>query len=170
MEQKSAQTYSWWTSAGFVQAPASAPYAQLEATAKPGADWGALLRDAGYRHTADFGGETTPISSKIWTHQDRHLLVEIWNEYESLSMFFVANTDAAAFFATWYPVFLAQAAIVIHAEALSQIATTLVAFVRHGHGEDVIDRWGEQTLDNVREREQIRSAERVRKQQRAAGE
>jgi hypothetical protein len=77
-------------------------------------------------------------------------LVEIRDFSLCYVRIFVTAAEKDDFFAKWYLDFLSRAAAINQTRTLDQIARTSTAFVRHGTGEDTIDREGEQTLDDVR--------------------
>jgi hypothetical protein len=115
----------------------------------PGTDAEELLKKAGYESTQlglgyVFQSETDPLSLVAYDHRaEKHSMVSIWNGYGELSCFFVDRQHRDAFFAIWYVQFLRDAALANYLRELPQITNTLIAFVRYGHGERVIDEYDE---------------------------
>jgi hypothetical protein len=136
---------TWWTPTGWSRSPEPEAYANMTGTG----DWEDLLKAAGYKYHANYGGEFSEISVQIYYHASwDHLLVDLSNQNGGLASFFVASEHIGAFFATWYVQFLRDAAAPAILKSLEQIAETLTAFVRYGHGEDTIDEYGEMDYDD----------------------
>lgn len=91
------------------------------------------------------------MTAKAWIHSgDKHLFVELWNIDSGQGSFFVTSEDTSAFMATWWLDFLYKQSIAVISTQMQRIAKTLVAFVRHDHGEHVIDENGEMSYDDRR--------------------
>ena len=86
-----------------------------------------------------------------------------------VSLFFVAAEDQPEFFSTWYIGFIRDAAVTNHQCHLETIAKTLTAFVRHGHGEETIDEFGESSLDDDKRRWEKLECERQQAKKKAGG-
>jgi hypothetical protein len=160
---------TWWTPQGFVIQDAPAAY--LATQEQPDGDWRKILASAGYaRLTSIANEEFDLLKIYVYSHSATgHLFVEIWNEYECLSHFFVTQQFENVFFATWYLEFVRTIAQIEQAKQIKAIAKSLTAFVRYGHGVDTIDEYGEQSYDDdVRARE-LKAAWRARKAARQDG-
>jgi hypothetical protein len=148
---------TWWKAGDFLLAPAPCAYSSLPAGNIP--NWPSALKNAGYTNFAHYGDEFDPLSVKVWRYQpENHLLVEIWNESNGLSLFFVAAPDSDMFFATWYVSFVRDATVARQRDVFDRIAKILIAFVRHGHGPDTIDEYGDESLDEYEHRREREKA------------
>jgi hypothetical protein len=133
---------TWWTVEGFSKAAKPEVFSTLPKTGVVDE----ILKAAGYKCGLRYGGEFDALQLEIYRHKiERHLLVYINNEDGGLAFFFVSLDDTAAFFATWYPQFLTNASLVAQRDKLERIATTLTAFVRHGHGLETIEEYGDRS-------------------------
>jgi hypothetical protein len=124
----------------------------------PSGDWLEILAAAGYEDQADAGEQfETAFELEAWRFAPKdgdpdpeHYMVQVGDWTMILTQFFVAVTDADAFFATWWMDAVARSNAGRVAEMSSRVAKALVAFVRHGHGEATIDEYGDTTLDDTR--------------------
>ena len=146
---------TWWTPQGFTTGEPPAAYAELRGSRRE-------PKEVGYELIIQPRDEFSDLQVMIYTHKD-HLHVQVWNHDCALSEFFVARSDEDLFFATWYVEFRRSAAQVNQAECLERIARTLTAFVRHGHGEDTIDEFGEESRDDENRRVRLWEAKQARK-------
>lgn len=145
-------TRSWWSPAGWTQAPGPGPFEGTLYSDVPddGSDWDTELRRAGYMREGGMVPDESEISSAgyiaVYRHTD-HLAVETSDLNGQTALFFVAGKDIAAFRTTLLPPMVQAAATAWMAEEMRLIRRTFVAFVRHGHGESTVDEDGTQDRD-----------------------
>jgi hypothetical protein len=145
---------SWWTPQGFVRREMPPAFRAFLENGNDD-DWERGLADAGHEKRHLFSNGKFPgLEIRIYRHwlgMESHLYVAVGDTndgssgYRCLSEFFVSERDVNAFFASWYVAFVRSAAQSEQAESIARIAKTLVAFVRHGHGTDTIDEYGEES-------------------------
>lgn len=146
---------SWWSPAGWTEAPGPDAYERAISAPATGRDWAEETREAGYTREGPEtpeGGEFSAAGEIcIHRHVD-HLHVEVWDISGTNAEFFVAARDIAAFRMTLLPPMLQAMAAVWQADELRTIRRAIVAFARHGHGSDVISASGHENRDEAEER------------------
>jgi hypothetical protein len=157
---------SWWTPNGWVRSPPPPPFlASIEL--EDAQVWDEVLAKNGYNKLHQFGDSAleTVIDVTVWRHADEHLIVAVSDCDRMLAEFFVSDVHSTQFIVERLPILLSGYGLI--ETELSTIRKTLIAFVRHGHGVRTIDRYGEESLEEMDE-----SAERWReaKAKRAAAE
>jgi hypothetical protein len=149
--QESDKQATWWRAGRFVRA--EEPEAFTRSWTSKINNWEKSLEDVGYMRIHSYGGESELLSIKVWWHrQQEHYLLDVSYNSDGISVFFVSAEDQPEFFATWYVGFIRDATVTNQGRHLETIAKTLTAFVRHGHGEETIDEYGESSLDDDRRR------------------
>lgn len=163
------KTASCWSPTGWgweVRPPAYDKAIESEETNR---DWSADLRAAGYNcdisaNEPDDGMSTYHIT--VWRHPgDRdsrpHLFVEIWDMDGSPAHMFVAEQNIAPFFFDKLPELIRNQREI----NAPNVAKSLVAFVRHGHGPLTISEHGDENRDERQRRLDREAYERDRKAQ-----
>lgn len=149
-----ADTVSWWTPTGWERAKAPGNYQKMIDDSSV-CDWAEGLRDAGYtsKYQTESRMEGNRYEIEVWQFliRDRerypgtgvHLYVGIGDAGGGLTEFFVRGEHFAPFWADKVPE-LVRAEHDINRPGLDK---AFVAWVRHGHGETVIDQWGEENQE-----------------------
>ncbi len=167
---------SWWTASGWSYSRQPDAYIALMAQSQgdePHIGWDEGLKLVGYVHkyssdTAGLGISSFEVT--VWENHGKspgqhHLYVDLSDARGGLAEFFVAKTDIAAFWFDKLPILARQQREMDE----PSLVKAFVAFVRHGHGEHVIDEYGDLTLEEQRRnREDWRQRERDRKAESAA--
>jgi len=152
---------SLWQPSGWSHIPK--PEALLRAEAIGDKTWPDCLTAAGWEHHHVNGDWTDGAPSEwiIYAHPEaKILLVEVWLGDARTAWFIVREGDAAAFVLDRYMPALVANATERAAAALERISTTLTAFVRHGHGQHVINACGTWTRDDADAAREVRIARR----------
>lgn len=161
-------TRSWWSPAGWSQAPGPEPFEATLFSDVPSdsSDWDTELRRAGYFREGGVVPDESEISSAgyiaIYRHSD-HLAVETSDLNGGTSLFFVKGENIAAFRAVLLPPMVQAAAAAWMAEEMRIIRRALVAFVRRGHSTDTINEDGTQDRDEWLREMAARQARRASK-------
>ena len=162
---------SWWTPTGWAWAKAPKNY-QTMIDNPSETDWSSELRCAGYvdKYQTESRLEGNRYEFDVWQHYkpdihlhpglEVHLYVGIGDAHGGLSEFFVRAEHIAPFWCDKFPELIRAE----HESNRPDLAKAIVAWVRHGHGEAVIDQWGE---ENHEERVLRMDQERAHHQQRA---
>ena len=164
---------TWWTPEGWINSEAPDQYVKaLEAAAECNNNWVAMLEAGGFtkHHSGDSGEGAEGEDFGLYIYEctkGKVLLVEVWNDYEEVGYFFVNSESIVPFFAEWLPEFKARRAQCLLALETKMIREALIAFIRHGHGRQVIDTYGD-TLDDYEFRAE--AAARRREEKRKAAE
>jgi hypothetical protein len=124
----------------------------------PSGDDADRLKAAGYDYGAAQGEEfETAFELEAWCFTPKegdqdlsHYMVQVGDWSMILAQFFVEAAHADMFFASWWMEAVARSNAGRMAEMSARMAAAVVAFVRHGHGEDTIDEYGGTTLDDAR--------------------
>lgn len=152
---------SLWQSSGWSHIPK--PEALLRAEARPEGEWTEAMRAAGWEqhHVNGDWTDGAPCEWIIHAHPEaKILLVEIWLGDARTAWFIVREGDAAAFVLDRYMPALCANAGERAAAALERISVTLTAFVRHGHGQHVINAGGTWTRDDADAAREVRITRR----------
>lgn len=139
----------FWTPDGFRSAEPPQPWALLEAE-KQSVEIEVWLKAHEYRKVEKFGDESDSVQVVVWRYHTKHLYVELWNWNEQLCDFFVDAENIEEFFTTWYIQTLRDIVLANQVQILERMEKWIVAFIRHGHGEHVIDKYGNWTIDDQR--------------------
>ena len=143
----------WWTPGGYQSGEAPAPFLAACRSQETDRDWAGDMRANGYQRVDGTGSETSSYDLTIWRHDGdgsaaQHLLVELWDTNSQIAALGVAWDHAAAFHCEGWPALLRNRRTVDEPSLLKAVA----AFIRHGHGEQVIDQWGSENLEERQER------------------
>ena len=155
----------YWTPSGFTSG--AEPPAYTAVTSGDETDWAKSLTENGYEKWEEIGEEFDLVQVEIWRHkEDGHLLVEQYVSYcGTYEMFLVASEHVTEFFFIEIPRLMNSWAQAKIARQQQKIAKTLIAFVRHGHGQETIDEYGEQSLDDYEAWKKHQRLERLKRQQ-----
>jgi hypothetical protein len=116
-------------------------------------DWEKLLAKHGYRLNGSIGEEEfSLVKVTIWEHQDGHVLADHHVGGSWSIVFFVRAEGVGAWSLDGYLKLVQAYVQVEQADALSRLSKSVIAFIRHGHGEDTIDEYGEWSEDDHRRR------------------
>jgi hypothetical protein len=151
----------WWTTDGRWEHHVP-PDAWLAADAAE-TDFSDALRAAGYdilHKVGDSGDFITDVEIETWAHSDGHLFVIISDCAGLLAEFFVSRIARVPFVVDKLPDLIRSFCIGDMLNELRTIRRAIVAWVRHGEGEDTIDQYGEATLDDRRRLNRLRQARR----------
>jgi hypothetical protein len=137
---------TWWAPEGFSQTKPPVEYANIG-----NGDWEELLKKAGYEKIAEYGDDLTSAGKITIYHQesDGHLLVITETVLAEQSQFFVSDQNRQAFFATWYPDYIAKTATVNKADVLERLVRAVISWIRHGRGIGTIDEDGENNFESL---------------------
>ena len=156
-EPQNEPSVAWWSPSGWLQKPAPEMYREAIALSeKNSGDWLKALHDAGYSEYLSYSGDEFPLSIEVYQSAspppEYHLFVQTFDgDGQQMNSFFIAGEDVESFSSDWYRSFLRDAAVLRQAAALEQIAKTLAAFVRHGHGIETISESGQLTSEELRD-------------------
>lgn len=154
---------SWWSPAGWTQAPEPAPYIAVRQASGPIAE---SYQAAGYEtelHGFPPEDEYSHADTIVLYRHTDHLLVETrQTEYGPVATFFVEDAHVTPFRVTLLPAMMQAAAAVWQAEQARMIRRALIAFVRHGGGLWTISSDGLTDKDERQDRdEEFRSWQRA---------
>ena len=166
------QPMSWWTPEGWETRPPPEPWV-IANSGEDGIDWRQARRAAGYHEMCRFGNttdyETTADVGVFTCEHDQHLLVELWAADYQLAEFFVSPRHRVAFLVDRLPLLVSnlssQMSYPSVAEEVRKLRKGVIAFIRHGSGEHVIDDSGETSIDD---RRRFAEQQRYEKQRKAA--
>jgi hypothetical protein len=133
----------YWTPQGLTSGEPPPTWTAVCATKKTDSD----LNENGYGKLVEIGKDYDLIHIWVWEHADGHLWINTGSEGYHQHLF-VKPEHASAFLFNEVP---KLTSIWVQAETASQlqkIAKTLIAFVRHGHGEETISEDGDYSLDD----------------------
>lgn len=157
----------WWTPTGWKTGPVPAAYTAMDADPEgAGMDYTKLMDRHGYTSRAIHATqeEFAYLDYTVRINQGnkkedrpRHLWVEVMIEQDGgLSEFFVAHEHEKLFWIEKWPALLEICNRTVVLDDLRSYVKAFVAFVRHGHGEEVIDEYGTKNMeDTQRERERF---------------
>ncbi len=164
----------WWTPEGWETRPPPQPWVIATRQSEgERIDWRQAQRAAGYHEMCRFGDTDnydTNADVKVYTcEQDQHLLIDVWACDYQLAEFFVSPHHRVPFMVDRLPQLVsALSSQLLHpnlAEEVRKLRKAVIAFVRHGSGEHVIDDDGETSLDD---RRRFNERRRAREQAEAA--
>jgi hypothetical protein len=165
---KELEKMPYWTPAGIVMDEPPPAYAALW-NDETETDWEKLLDKHGYEPKGRIGQEFSLINVIIWRQQEDELLMvehDIAGGYPDIT-FFIRADDVGAWSLDGYIKLVQASAQADQAAALSRLSKSIIAFIRHGHGEDTIDEYGDWSLDDqiqVRELRELRARAREKKE------
>jgi hypothetical protein len=160
--------YAWWTPGGWENLPAPEPFPIPEQVT---IGWDEAFSAAGYStviQAGDTSDYNTSTEVKVSVQTDGHLHIAMWAVDTFLAEFFVAEAHRVSFIVDRLPTLLRDFAHHEAAIEMRRITKAILAFIRHGHGEDTIDEDGEFSRDDrIRAAEQ-RAHRRARETREAA--
>lgn len=136
---KAPEVVSWWSASGWRRdAPPGVYIAAWTASLDPAMSITGAMKAAGYTAIRLARDEFEAQQIDLNTHRDGHMQMEIWLADCCLQEFFVAAEDVAAFLVEKLPNLLQGMRALNREDIDSRMLKTLIAFVRHGHGEETI--------------------------------
>ena len=123
-------------------------------------DWDKLLAKHGYERKGTIGGEFSLIDVTIWQHRDGHVLVDHHVAAGWSIVLFIRPDDVGAWSLDGYLKLAPAYAQAEQAAALSRLSKSIIAFIRHGHGEETIDEFGVKNTVSNRKKDKPRIGSR----------
>ena len=123
-------------------------------------DWDKLLAKHGYERKGTIGGEFSLIDVTIWQHRDGHVLVDHHVAAGWSIVLFIRADDVGAWSLDGYQKLAPAYAQAEQAAALSRLSKSIIAFIRHGHGEETIDEFGVKNTVSNRKKDKPRIGSR----------